>query len=336
MIAPRPVVFEPRFKPKPWGGRKLAECLGKQLPGNQPIGESWEIVSLPGDESVVRDGPAAGRTISELIEAWSEELLGDVELVNGRFPLLVKFLDARENLSVQVHPKPPADDIKHEAWYVIDADPGARLYIGLRPGVGPEQMKDAANTPRMAELLHPRLALPGDCYYLPSGTPHALGGGIVVAEIQTPSDTTYRLYDWGRVGLDGRPRTLHVEQALENLRYDVPEDLIEQPLTTNHPQALTETGGLRDVRTVTLASCPFFQIARLEMPPTSRQQLAPKRMRVLMLLSPQATLHWDSERCPLNKGDVALLPAGCGPIEVTSDQPLAALLITLDQATTAP
>lgn len=231
-----PVVFNPLFKPKPWGGRRLATLLGKHLPPNELIGESWELVSLPGNESRVRDGPVVGSTISELIDAWGEDLTGDVVLVEDRFPLMIKYLDARENLSVQVHPKPSAKDpaglqlgSKFEAWYVIHAEPGAQLYVGLNPGVGPDDLARAANTPAIAGLLRAWNARPGDCFYLPSGVVHALGAGIVVAEIQTPSDVTYRLYDWDRVDSAGRSRTLHIKQALANARYDVSDDEIVQP-----------------------------------------------------------------------------------------------------------
>ncbi|MBU0639255.1 MAG: class I mannose-6-phosphate isomerase, partial [Planctomycetes bacterium] len=235
-IPPIPVVFEPIFKAKPWGGRELARLFDKMLPPEVPVGESWELADLPGNESRVAQGPLAGKKLGELIEMWGRDLLGRAELMGGRFPLLIKFLDARERLSIQVHPRPRADasepeqaGVKHEAWYVIDADPGAALYIGLKPGVGPEDVRAAGSTPALAELHQLRAGELGLCYCLPSGVPHALGAGLIVAEVQTPSDVTYRLYDWGRVGLDGQPRELHVEQALANIRYDVAEEEIIQP-----------------------------------------------------------------------------------------------------------
>lgn len=229
-----PLRFDPLFKEKPWGGRRLAELFQKRLPADGPIGESWELVSLPGQESRVRDEPLAGRTLTELVAHWGSALLDPARLRNGRFPLLIKFLDARQNLSVQAHPKPagpgaPTPGVKPEAWYVIDAEPDAKLYIGLKPGVTPAEVARAAGTNKIADLLRPWPATAGECYLLPSGAPHALGAGIVVAEVQTPSDVTYRLYDWDRAGLDGRPRELHIQQALANLRYDVTEAMIRPP-----------------------------------------------------------------------------------------------------------
>lgn len=234
-VSPIPLRFDPQFKEKPWGGRRLAELLHKKLPTGGPIGESWELVGLAGQESRVRDGPLASRTLPELLSRWGPGLLDPARLHNGRFPLLIKFLDARQNLSVQVHPKPtgtgaPTPGVKPEAWYVINAEPDAELYIGLKAGVTPADVAQAAGTAAIADLLRAWPATAGECYLLPSGTPHALGAGIVVAEVQAPSDVTYRLYDWGRTGLDGRPRELHIPPALANIRYDVTEAMIRPPV----------------------------------------------------------------------------------------------------------
>jgi mannose-6-phosphate isomerase len=301
--SPQPVVFEPLFKPKPWGGRGL-ERLGKSLPQGS-IGESWELVSLPGNESIVRDGPAKGFSISDLVSAWAGDLLADACLVDGRFPLLIKFLDAQENLSVQVHPKPRADGqrtsgIKHEAWYVLYAEPRARMYLGLADGVGPDELREAANTPRIADLLNARSITAGDCFYLPSGTPHALGGGIIVAEIQTPSDVTYRLYDWDRTGLDGKPRTLHIEQGLLNVRYDVTEGDIVQPRET------VVAGGER------LLSCEAFNLARVEIERAALMLDDDSRMSIWIVLRGSGCLKSDRFETLVSAGDVMLVPAVCG------------------------
>ncbi len=225
-MTPAPVSFEPICMPRPWGGRKLHELLGKPLPVGQPIGETWELSSLAGAESRVARGPLAGRTLRDLRALWGPAL-GPADAAGG-FPLLIKFLDARENLSIQVHPRPVAGEsdaargVKHECWYVIHAEPRAQLFLGLAPGVDRAALAATAGSDRVVAQLRPWPARAGDCFYLPSGTPHALGAGVVVAEVQTTSDVTYRLYDWGRVGLDGRPRALHLAEALANLRDDVP------------------------------------------------------------------------------------------------------------------
>lgn len=311
--APQPVVFEPIYKPKPWGGRTLARLFGRTLPGTEPIGESWELSDLPGNESRVARGPLTGRTIGELVRMWGKALLGNAPLADGRFPLLIKFLDAREALSVQVHPcaadpqgRPPAT-IKHEAWYVIAAEPEAKLFIGLRPGVGPADVRRAAATPATAELLQPRPARPGRCFYLPAGVPHALGAGIVVAEVQTPSDVTYRLYDWDRVGLDGRPRELHIEQALANLRHDVPDSEIVQPRSHVADVFITVTR---------LVVCERFLIDKVRMSAGIARSLPHAEMVIWIVLAGGGRLTRDGEACEFGPGDVVLIPAEAEALRV--------------------
>jgi mannose-6-phosphate isomerase len=306
-VPPIPVIFEPIFKPKPWGGRTLERLFGKPLPPDVPIGESWEVVSLPGNESRVRGGPLAGQSVSELVETWGRNLYGGAELAEGRFPLLIKFLDAREHLSVQVHPKPDEDapsrwraGIKHEAWYVLHAEPGAEMFVGFKPGVRPEGVARAANTPAMAELLRRWPVKVGQCYYLPSGTAHALGAGIVVAEVQTPSDITYRLYDWDRVGLDGRPRELHIEQGLANARYDVAEEMILQPRS--------HTAG--PLATVTrLAACERFLIDKVRLSEGVEQYIPHQEMVIWIVLTGRGVLVRERTECAFGPGDVVVTPA---------------------------
>lgn len=304
---PFPVIFEPIFKAKPWGGRALASVCNKTLPGDEPIGESWELVSLPGNESRVRSGPLAGRTVSELLEAWGRGLHGDTALADGRFPLLIKFLDAREHLSVQVHPKPPDDDpsadvpgVKHEAWYVVHAEPGAELFIGLKPDVTPNDVAAAADTPRMKELLRRWPVKAGQCYYLPSGTMHALGAGIVVAEIQTPSDVTYRLYDWERVGRDGKPRELHIEQGLSNVLYNVRDELIQQPRRHVAGPFITLSH---------LIVCERFVIDKVRIVEGVSQELPHTDMVIWIVLKGSGTFRRDEVVCEFTRGDVVLIPA---------------------------
>ncbi|MGD8453414.1 MAG: class I mannose-6-phosphate isomerase [Phycisphaerae bacterium] len=312
---PIPVVFESLFKPKPWGGRQLADLFGKPLPPDEPIGESWEIVSLPGNESRVRGGPLAGRSLSELLDAWDNALCPPDARADGRFPLLIKFLDARENLSVQVHPKPPEDDptrwrpgIKHEAWYVLAADPGAELFIGLRPGVTHADLVEAANTPRSAELLRRWPVQVGDCYYLPSGVIHALGAGIVVAEVQTPSDVTYRLYDWDRRGTDGQPRELHLDQALANVRMDVPDSAIVQPLRRGDRAYATADR---------ITTCERFQIERVRFGAGEHLELSRPAMVIWIVLAGAGTLRREGVETAFSMGDTILIPgAGATRVEI--------------------
>jgi mannose-6-phosphate isomerase len=225
MVQAYPLVLQPRFYEKVWGGRGLAQ-LGKAIPAGANIGESWELADMPrtsasgagggAARSVVDNGVMAGRTLSEVVSAWGEGLLGPSRLSDeGGFPLLVKFLDARENLSVQVHPSPayaaahPGAKLKTECWYILGCEPGAVIYKGIKPGVTREQYARAIADNTVMSLMIAEPAVVGECHNLPSGTCHALGAGVLVAEVQTPSDTTFRVFDWGRVG-----RELHVEPAL--------------------------------------------------------------------------------------------------------------------------
>jgi mannose-6-phosphate isomerase len=230
--ADAPLVLEPLLKARAWGGDRLA-ALGKRMPAAAPgtrWGESWEVADLgppiaDGVSRVAR-GPWAGRFLRELIELDPAGILG-VLAARGRFPLLVKFLDAGENLSVQVHPSPeyarshPDAHLKTEAWVVLAAAPGAVIYRGIRPEVTPEEffsdLSGRTLVPRMVSVP----ARPGDCFYLPSGIGHALGAGLLVAEVQTPSDTTYRVFDWDR-GDPARP--LQVDEARGCLRFGAAQE----------------------------------------------------------------------------------------------------------------
>ncbi len=210
------------LKPRVWGGQKLLGW-GKSLPESDPRlwGESWELADLPEDihdgRSIIRDGPLAGQTFRDAMDQHPQMLMGDLpRSPHGGFPLLVKLLDAQRNLSVQVHPTAefaanhPGAYKKDEAWLILDAEPDSTLYTGLAEGVTPAELHAAAQRGQDLEpLLHAVPAVPGTCHVLPSGTCHALGGGIMVAEFQTPSDTTYRIWDWGREG-----REMHLDQAL--------------------------------------------------------------------------------------------------------------------------
>lgn len=226
-MRPQPVVFDPLFVTKPWGGRELERLFGKRLPAGERIGESWEIADLPNAATRVRDGEFRGMTLGQLIERFGDEFFPRAALRSGRFPLLFKFLDARETLSLQVHPKHGMGrdaDVKHEAWLVLDAKPGATLFAGFKSGVTPTDAAQVAGTAGFVDLLRAWPARRGDVFVLPSGTPHALGAGIVVAEAQTSSDVTYRLYDWGR----SEPgRELHIDDGLANVMFDIAPEIIQ-------------------------------------------------------------------------------------------------------------
>ncbi len=227
MIPDGPLRFQPIFRPYLWGGRRLQTMLNKKIPDDGVWAESWEIVDHGQDQSVVVAGPFEGRTLGELIQSDPHAVLGLDANPEIGFPLLLKYLDCNRVLSVQVHPddaygarmaKP--DLGKTEAWYVVDAEPGALIYAGLKPGIDRLALAEAIAEGRTEETLQTLAPKAGDCVFIPAGTIHALGAGLVVAEIQQASDTTFRLFDWNRVGDDGKSRPLHIEQALEVIDYN--------------------------------------------------------------------------------------------------------------------
>ncbi|PYK59388.1 MAG: mannose-6-phosphate isomerase [Verrucomicrobia bacterium] len=228
----QPLAFEPIFMERIWGGRRLKSKFRKKLPPDAQIGESWEIVDRPGAQSIVWNGPLRGETLHELWTQHRQEIFGDVP-ATARFPLVAKLIDARAKLSLQVHPpsrvaKALGGEMKDEIWYVLDAVPDAQIYAGLRSGVTREQFGAALENSTVAELVHRISVKRGDAIFMPSGRLHTMGDGILVAEIQQNSDTTYRVFDWNRVGTDGEPRRLHVREAMQSIDFtDIEPDLIQ-------------------------------------------------------------------------------------------------------------
>ncbi len=319
-----PLCFTPILKPKPWGGRNLSSILGKELPTDESYGESWELVHFQTEQSVVINGPLAGKNLEGLMEQFPNDFLGNAEPWYGRFPLLLKYLDARHALSIQVHPNPKVrsvarDTVKHEAWYVLHSKPNAHLYLGWREGVRLDDIKAAIRTPHLRELLRAWPVQPGDCFYLPSGVVHALGGGIVVAEVQTPSDVTYRLYDWDRLDESGNPRKLHLQEAYKHLRINVNDkDIVRPCVHTSH-----ELGACSRI-----TECERFLLSRITIEPGRRDiPTALPRFRIWMVLEGAGTLAFDSGSIKALGGKTILLPACCEPTNIQVDQQLVVLEI---------
>ena len=311
-----PLKFKPRLVDKIWGGRKLQDVLGKALPVEKTIGESWEIYDFPPGvvdrssewvSSEVASGPLAGRTLHQLIEEYGSALHGNVPLLNGhQFPVLVKYLDAREDLSLQVHPTQeyadahPGAHLKTEAWYVMQNDPGAKLYRGLKPGVTREQFRSAIATGKVLDTVNAIPVKPGQCFFLPSGTVHALGEGILVAEVQTPSDTTFRIYDFDRLE-NGKPRKMHVEEAMQCIDFDK-QDPPEQKRA--------HTAGF--FTTVTrLVTSEFFKVEKVRFVEGVEEAVPYDQPVVWMMLEGSAELRTGNlkEAVCLSRGDTVLLPA---------------------------
>ncbi len=217
--------FEPLYQKRVWGGRGFESSLGRTLPGKDPIGESWEIVDRPEAQSVIRSGKFAGKTLRQVISSNPAGVMGAAWPKNKPFPILVKWLDCQERLSLQVHP-PAAiaptlkGEPKTETWFIADTQPGASLIVGLKKGVTREQFEKAIADNTLEQCVHRFPVAEGDSILVHSGQVHAIDGGNLILEIQQNSDTTYRVYDWGRVGLDGKPRQLHVEESLASIKWD--------------------------------------------------------------------------------------------------------------------
>jgi len=230
-----PLTFEPIFMERVWGGRKLETLYGKQLPAGKQIGESWEIVDRAEGQSIVREGPLAGRSLHDLWVNCRSEIFGGIRDA-PRFPLLVKLLDCREKLSLQVHP--PADvadslggEPKTEAWFIAHAVPGAELYLGLRKPITRQRFESVLTSGQAAELVQRLRVKTGDAFLIPSGRMHAVGGGNVIVEVQENSDTTYRIFDWNRVDEGGRSRQLHIKQAMRCIDF---ADCSPAPIAVNN------------------------------------------------------------------------------------------------------
>jgi mannose-6-phosphate isomerase len=314
-----PLTFEPVLKAYLWGGRNLEKMLGRTLPEGK-VAESWEISGHPSAPTLVKNGPLAGKTLPDVLGLLGTGLVGSrsqAMLARGKFPLLVKLLDANEPLSVQVHP----DDEyarthengelgKTEMWYILHADEGARLIYGLKPGVTPESFRQALAAGRLEECLHYLPVQAGDAVFIPAGSLHAVLEGIVLTEIQQNSDTTYRVYDWNRVDADGKPRSLHLEKALVVTNFDQVEP------GPYRPQLLSEDG---DLRREIITSSAYFVVERLTFKRAGGSFLGQcdgQTMEIWGNMSGQGRVNWSGQPLNLPAVQYALLPAALGAFEV--------------------
>jgi mannose-6-phosphate isomerase len=318
-----PLLFQPRFKERVWGGRTLQSLYGKALPPDLPIGESWEVSDRDSDESVVSNGPLAGLDLRQLMERYSEQLLGRAHpAAGGRFPILCKILDARETLSVQVHPSDRGGALlgepKTEMWYIAAADPGAVLYVGLRRGVTREEFERRVTDGTVAECLHRIPVSAGDSMFLPSGRVHAIGGGLVIFEIQQNSDTTFRVFDWNRMGLDGRPRPLQVTESLASIDF------------TDFEPALAGRQTSRTGRFVTrrLVADRHFTVDVLHADGNDTLALS-SRPRIVAVVDGRISIAAAGHSTPLAAGQFCLVPAVLSAAALAAEANAAFLLVEI-------
>ena len=309
-----PLRFHPILKRLIWGGRRLGAFLDKPIGDDHDYAESWEISDHRRDVSIVADGPLEGVTLRQLLHDRADELLGPAFADRRQFPLLVKFLDANRHLSVQVHPDDAqgrvlADDNgKTEAWVVIHAEPGSLIFAGLNPGVTRMDLAAAIETGRVEPLLHRFEAKASDCVMIPAGTVHAIGEGIVLAEIQQMSDATFRVFDWGRLGPDGSPRALHAREALESTDFNA------HPVNPLRPEIERIEGGTRE----RLAECSYFAIERLSL--TGPAEVGGgDRFTIVVGVEGRSAIEHRGESYALEKGQTRLLPAAIGACRVRPD-----------------
>jgi mannose-6-phosphate isomerase len=316
-----PLLFAPVYRRYVWGGRRFATSLGRSIPAGDDFAESWELVDRAADQSVVAAGPLRGKTLGELVHSHGPDLLGRHAPL-PRFPLLFKFLDACRDLSVQVHPDDaraarlsPPDRGKTEAWYVIDAAPGSRIYAGLRTGTTRAALAAAIEEGRCGEVLHSFEPQAGDCVFIPAGTVHAIGAGLLVAEIQQSSDVTYRLFDWNRVSADGRPRPLHVAAGLEAVTHFEPVI----------PTRAADRGAGVDRR---LVASEFFVLD--EVLPHGRWTVGgDDGCHFLAVVSGRLRMDPDWGLPDLSRGSCVLVPAVLGPQMITAEEGTRLLHVSL-------
>jgi len=292
--------FLPIYQTRVWGGRNLESKFGRILPDStQPYGESWEVSDRPEAPSIVSEGDAAGLTLHDL---WTQHRLpvfgaAMVSNASARFPLLMKILDACDDLSIQVHPPAAvAHDLggepKTEMWFIAQARPASRLYAGLRTGVTRPDFEEALESGKVADLMHSIEPTAGDCLFLPSGRVHAIGAGLVIFEIQQNSDTTYRVFDWNRTGLDGKPRELHIQESLRSMDFTDYEPGLQTPGSDG-----------------TLVSCEHFVVSRRQRHDGRLGQVG-ENLTVAVIKGALVI-----NGCTLNAGDFAIIPAAMTDVE---------------------
>ena len=312
-----PLKFKPILKTLVWGGEKIAPF--KEIATDQHnIGESWELSGVKGNESVVANGEFAGKTITELVHEYKGKLIGEKNYsrTGDQFPLLIKFIDAKQDLSIQVHPNDELAAARHngskgktEMWYVVAADKDAHLMSGLTQEITPEEYEQRVNNHTITDVLHDYKVAPGDVFFLPAGRIHSIGSGSFIAEIQQTSDITYRIYDFGRLGLDGKPRELHTELAKAAIDYTV------------YPDYKTSYAKVKDQENV-LVDCSYFTTSLYDLDREVTKDLSGlDSFLVVICIEGKGSLK-DAEgnKVTLHQGETVLIPADCKGVAFIPDE----------------
>jgi len=292
-----PLTFTPLYMTRVWGGRTLESSFGRTLPDDQPYGESWEISDREQKQSIVNHGPWKGKTLHELWTNHREELFGD-NLSGERFPLLIKILDAQDDLSIQVHPPKEVaqtlgGDPKTEMWYIANCTPEAKLYVGLKEGVTQSDFEQSLEEGSVAEKVHAITPKRGESIFIESGRLHAIGAGFLIYEIQQNSDTTYRVFDWNRLGLDGKSRELHLKESMASIDF-----------TDFEPTMDTPTGP-------TLAKCPYFVVDEHQLESGATLGNPSNSFSIICVVEGEVT---SEQGRSFHRGDFLLLPRMAAPL----------------------
>lgn len=296
-----PLLFKPIYKDYLWGGDKIARLFHRPNTP-KPCAESWEISDRQDGASVVSNGPLAGSTLGELLTKFGREIMGEGKQ-SAFFPLLVKLIDAKEKLSVQVHPDDETarnfgGEAKTESWYVVAAEPGAKVYMGLKAGVNQKAFQAAMDRGQVEDTLNVVSVAAGDMIYIPGGRVHAIGAGCLMLEVQQNSNTTYRLYDWKRVAADGRPRELHVEKAMRVIRWH------DEEVVKATPKPLDQSGGR-----CLLLSTPYFRLEKMFIAGEVRCQTPANSWQIIFVEKGAVDLNWEGSSLHLALGTTCLIPA---------------------------
>lgn len=302
-----PLLMQAPVKDYIWGGTRLREKYNKVSTADK-LAESWELSCHPAGPSVIANGPAKGKTLEQYLEKKGMELLGTKGKYCKNFPIMIKLIDAKDNLSVQVHPddayalKNEGELGKTEMWYIIDAEPGAELLYGVEKEITRQELADSLKNGTITEICHHAPVKKGDVFFIPAGTIHAIGKGILLAEVQENSNTTYRLYDYGRVGNDGKPRQLHVQQGTEVCC------LKPLPLVDKRQQAALS----HDCTAELLVSCEYFNTYSIELSGANHLKADTESFHTFTVLEGSLLLTHQGEKLPMEAGQSVFLPANMG------------------------